>query len=123
MMRSLTRGGLRTKLLQRKVVPKEGYRIVKGFNEPSGVGNTSFTVSMAMLSDEKGDENTPENEGTGGHGLFGVEDQSNEIQNVKELGETKQRNLETMMTDSNLRDLRRCNTEAKGLKGELQKVI
>jgi hypothetical protein len=67
---------------------------------------------MTMLSNEKGDENTLENEGIEAYILLCDEDKSNENQNVQGLGETEQRNLETTMTASNLRDLFKCNTEA-----------
>jgi hypothetical protein len=51
------------------------------------------------------------------------EDESNKNQNVEEFVETEKRNLETTMMASNLRDIRKCNMEAKGLKEELQKNL
>jgi hypothetical protein len=49
-------------IFDKMLFPEEGYRIVKSFDKPFEVGNTSFIVSMAMLSNEKDNENPPESE-------------------------------------------------------------
>jgi hypothetical protein len=50
------------RIFDKMLFPEEGYRIVKSFDKPFEVGNTSFIVSMAMLSNEKDNENPPESE-------------------------------------------------------------
>jgi hypothetical protein len=65
--------------------PEEGLQIVKGFDRTSKVGNTTFTVNMMILPDEKGDANTSEKEGRGAYKLLCDMDESKEDEKVQGL--------------------------------------
>jgi hypothetical protein len=71
---------------------------------------------MTMLCNEKGDANTPENEGTETYDILYNKNETYKNENMQGLGEPEGPNLDATMMDSNLTDLHDYNTKATGSK-------
>jgi hypothetical protein len=63
--------------------PEEGLRMIKGFDKTTTLSDTKFRVGMTLLCEEKGDENTLENEGLEDYDLMYDEDLDNENENMQ----------------------------------------